>query len=119
MGGFRRWFVGLFLASVAGFVLTVLTAPASTDHDPFDSPLLLPVIAVLAVLCGLAGWREPRGGFWWGVVVAVPYLVGLWAQSTFFPGEGASFVVLGFVILVLLFLVPWMAGAITGYVRRH
>lgn len=119
MGGFRAWLVGLFLASVAGYLLTVLTAPADTGRDPFDSPLLLPAIAVLGVLCGLAGWHEPRGGFWWGVVIAVPYLVGLWVQSTFFPGKGADFVVLGYAILVCLLLVPWLAGVIASVARRR
>jgi hypothetical protein len=117
--GFRAWLVGLLLASAAGYGVTVLTAPASTGHDPFDSPLLLPAIAVLGVLCGVAGWQEPRGGFWWGVVVAVPYLVGLWVQSTFFPGEGASLVLLGYAILVFLLLVPWLAGVVASLARRR
>ena len=117
--GFRAWLVGLFLASAAGYVLTVLTAPAGTDHDPFDSPLLLPALAVLAVLCGFAGWQVPSAGFWWGVVVAVPYLVGLWAQSTFSQGPDASFAALGYLILVFLLVVPWLTGVVASIARRR
>jgi hypothetical protein len=119
MGGSRTWLVTLLVAAVAGYVLTVLTAPAGSGHDPFDSPVLLPAIGVLAVLCGVAGWYVPRAGGWWGVVVAVPYLVGVLLQFAFSAGDDASFAVLGVAILVFLLLVPWLAGVLAAVARRR
>lgn len=119
MGGFRTWLGWLLVASTAGYVATVFTAPAGSGRDPFDSPLLLPGIGVLAVLCGLAGWYVPRAGLLWGVVVAVPYVVGLLVQTVVRDSDDASFAVLGFVILAVLLVVPWLAGVITSIAGRR
>lgn len=116
---FRVWFACLVVASVVGYVVTVLTAPAGSGNDPFDSPVLLPAIAVFAVLCGVAGWVVPRAGLWWGVVVAVPYLAGVLIQIAIQPNEGASFAALGVVFLVVLLLVPWLVGALASVASRR
>jgi hypothetical protein len=119
MGRFWTWLVWLLVASTVGYVATVLTAPAGSGYDPFDSPLLLPAIGVLAVLCGMAGWYVPRAGLLWGVVVAVPYVGGLLVQLAVQDGGGASFAMLGFGILAFLLVVPWLAGILTSVVARR
>jgi putative membrane protein (TIGR04086 family) len=116
---FRAWFVLLFLASVAGFVLTVLTAPADTGNDPFDSPVLLHVIAVLAVCCGFAGWHVPGAGWLWGVVVAVPYFVGVLSLIAVQDDGDTAFLPLGLVILAALMAVPWLAGVLAAIGGRR
>lgn len=116
---FRAWFAVLALAAAVGYVATVLTAPSGSGNDPFDSPVLLPAIGVLAVLCGLAGWSVPRGGPWWGVVVAVVYLVGVTVRFFLRPAEDGSFAALGVVILLVLLLVPWLAGMVAGIIARR
>jgi hypothetical protein len=114
----RAWFAGV-VAAAAGYVATVLTAPEASGHDPFDSPVLLPAIGALAVLCGLAGWFAPRGGPWWGVVVAAVYLVGVSLQFAFSSGDDASFAALGIAVLLVLLVVPWLAGLIVGSVAKR
>jgi hypothetical protein len=114
---FRVWFACLVVASVVGYVVTVLTASADSGHDLFDSPVLLPSITVLAVMCGFAGWAVPRAGPWWGVVVAVPYLAGLLTQIAI--GPDSAFAVLGVAILVILLLAPWLAGVIGSVASRR
>lgn len=116
---FRVWFTALFLASIAGYVITVLTAPEASGNDPFDSPILLQVLAVLTVMCAFAGWQVPRAGWWWGVVVAVPYFAGVLLQVAFDPNVETTFLALGLAILFMLLLVPWLAGVVAGLLSRR
>jgi hypothetical protein len=115
---FRVWFAALLLASIVGYVTTVLTAPAG-GNDPFDSPVLLPAITVLTVMCAFAGWAVPRAGPLWGVVVAVPYFGGVLLQVAFDPDAETTFLALGLAILAVLMLAPWLAGTIAGIVARR
>jgi hypothetical protein len=112
------WVAGLLVASTAFFVVTVLTAPADSGHDPFDSPVFLPSIGGLAVLCGFAGWFAPRARLLWGLVVAVPYLAGYALYTVLYQSIGASFGPLWLIFLLVPMVVPWLFGLIAGVARQ-
>jgi hypothetical protein len=111
----RTWLLCLLVASTAGLVLTALAMPAG--QDIFESPLLGPYIAVVCVLCALAGWFAPAGGRYWGWVAAVPYLLGFWVLVALSPRE-ANLAVVGWAFLLVLTIVPWLFGWGASRARR-
>lgn len=115
---FATWFVALLVAATVGIVVTIVAAPAELGHDLFDSPLLVPSIGVLAVLCGFAGWFVPAGAPYWGLAVAAPYFVGFFIQVGQGPAGDASFAPVGLVLLFVGMLVPWGVGFAVGVSRR-
>jgi len=117
-GAFAAWLVILLAAGGTGFFLTVITSPGYSDL--FESPLGLPSIAVLAVFCGLAGWYVPAVAPYWGLVTAAPYLLGFFpVVEANQPPDDADFSLIGFGTLFVLLIMPWLAGFVTGVVRRN
>lgn len=111
------WLVVLLVAATVGIVVTIAAAPAEVDHDLFDSPVLVPSIAALTVLCGFAGWFVPAGAPYWGLVVAVPYFAGFLIQVNQGSAD-SSFAGIGFGFLLVGLLVPWGIGLAVGVSRR-
>jgi hypothetical protein len=108
---FVTWLVVILAAATAGVVATTLT-----DHglDIFESPLLMPAVGVLAVLCALAGWSVPAAGLLWGLVALVPYVLGFLLST----GGDAGLAPVGLILLVALMAVPWLFGVVTSIARR-
>jgi hypothetical protein len=108
---FATWLVTILAVSTVGFVATTLT-----DHglDIFESPLLMPTVGVLAVLCGFAGWAVPAAGVLWGLVALVPYVLGFLLS----PGGDAGLAPVGLIFLVVIMVVPWLFGLVASIARR-
>jgi hypothetical protein len=114
------WTLVLTAAGTAGITVTAVTTPPSANGDVFESPLLLPSFAILAVLCGLAGWFSPAAGRYWGLAATGPYLIGFWVQVARHPAApDADFSPLGFILLLILAAVPWGIGYATSAIRRN
>ena len=105
------WLVVLGAASVAGAWLT------SRSADMLDSPALVPSVAVLAVLCGVAAGFVPSAGPYWGLVPAVPYCGAFFLQVHEHWGNDASLWPLGLVLLLVGMAVPWLVGFTVGLTR--
>jgi hypothetical protein len=68
----------LLAAGAAGVAASLATSPqvsATASPDLMDSPYLLPVFLLLALITALVEWWAGRKGFWWGLVAPAPFLV--------------------------------------------
>lgn len=111
------WLIVVGVASVLGAVATFGTTPAR--EDLFDSPALVPTLAILTVLCGFAGGFVPRWGPIWGLVPVLPYLGALAVQVNDPATIGGEFAPIGFGLLLVVLGVPWLAGFTVALARKQ
>ncbi|MFC4535469.1 hypothetical protein [Sphaerisporangium dianthi] len=117
------WVLVLLLAGSAGVALSLATAPVAseaTSRDQMDSPYLIPVFLVLALLTALVEWLAGRRGFWWGLVAPLPFLV--WFVMGVVRGAGGEQGLwpVGLIFLLVLALVhAGIALAAVSVVPKH
>lgn len=94
----------------------------SPEGDPFDSPyywsawIVIPLLAVLAAVLRPA-WPRP---LWWATALVLPSVVALGLQGTIFhnPDDGASFWIVGEVLLIMNGAIALGAATIVMTFRR-
>jgi len=122
----KRWAVSglvLVVCCVAGLaVVWLLAATAGTTGDPFDSPIFW-WLWVLLPACGIGAgllWpTQARYPVWsaafFGPAVVLTALAGTTWHD---PEDGASFWILGEMLIVVLWAVTYAASLLSATVRR-
>lgn len=100
------------LASVGGAILTRTMADTG---KLFDSPALIPTLAIITGLIAVAGWFAPAAGPYLGLAPVVPYLFALYMDP---PAIGASLGPVAALFLLLGLAIPWWFGFCASIIRK-